>query len=106
MADHLRQNFGGQYDPNEFAAERLEIPFRDAWRWAVNEDSIQAYKHFMEVWPTAPTNVALARARIKYLKHPRLFECLHKTLPILFKAVWVILVIALLAFFARALLDH
>jgi hypothetical protein len=106
MADHLRQRFGGHYDPNKFAAERLEIPFRDAWHRTVNEDSIQSYKHFMEVWPTALTNVALARARIRYLKHPRLLGMLYKTVPILVRTVWALAIITLIAFFTKTLIDR
>jgi hypothetical protein len=89
MVQELYHRFGQTFDPNKYAMERIEIPYRDAWRTAQANNTVAAYEHFMEVWPTT---TMLAQHRIKELKRPLLLRTFYKLLPKMLWAIWAAIV--------------
>lgn len=106
MTKQLRRQFGPTYDPNEFAAERIVIPFREAWRRTIMKDTSDAYKHFIEVWPTASTSVAIARARIKELTRSPLVNASYKLFSILLRLGWLTIVLMCVGLVAVTIFTH
>ncbi len=106
MVQQLRNRFGNTFDPNKYATERIEIPFRSAWHKVVTEDSTEAYTHFIEVWPTATQSVYAARERIKYLTRSPLVAFLNKIFPLFAKITWLLIVILFLSLMYTTIMYH
>ena len=97
MVQELRTKLGLSIDPR-YARERLVIPFRIAWQIAITEDTPEAYRHFIEVWPSATGSVYAAKERIKLLTRPPLVAFIYKLAPLFAKTVWV-LILLIFAYF-------
>ena len=98
MVEELCKKIGPTFDPNKYATERLEIPFQSAWRKATTEDTPDAYRHLIEVWPSATQAVHVAHERIKYLIRPPLVAFIYKNSYLLAKIVWSFVVLIFLYF--------
>lgn len=81
MVAALRQQLGKQCEPNKYASERIAIPAASAWRDACSANTVQAYRKFIEVWPTYSWH---AEQRIREIKHP----ILRKVTSSIFWIVW------------------
>jgi len=81
MAATLRQRLGKQCEPNKYASERIATPAAIAWRDACSTNTVAAYRHFIEVWPTYSWH---AEQRIREIKHP----VLRKLTASIFWIVW------------------
>jgi hypothetical protein len=106
MVQQLRNRFGNTFDPNNYATERIEIPFRSAWHKAITEDSPEAYTHFIEVWPTATQSVYAAQGRIKYLTRSPFVEFLYKIVPLFAKIAWLLIVLVFLYLMYTTIIYH
>jgi hypothetical protein len=51
MVPELERRFGVRFDPNEYAAERITIPFNVLWKKTNEADTVEAYERFMRIWP-------------------------------------------------------
>jgi hypothetical protein len=49
----LRKRHGRKYDPNAYAAQRVQVPQERAWMTALISDTVEAYSAFLRVWPTS-----------------------------------------------------
>jgi hypothetical protein len=67
MEDVLRKRHGKRFVPNKYAAERLAYPVAELWRVAQDINTKDAYRKFIEVWPTLD---AEAKKRIGELRYP------------------------------------
>lgn len=67
MVQVLRDRLGKRFDPNKYAAERIKYPAADLWRAAGRINTRDAYKRFIEVWPTLD---AQAKQKIGELRYP------------------------------------
>ena len=63
----LREQYGKDYEPNDYAAERISTPAEQAWQTARAQDTIEGYNYFKSIWPTRSY---FADERIRTLKHP------------------------------------
>lgn len=95
MVAYIRKELGKEVDPNKFANERLTIPFREAWNTANISDDVDAYNHFIEVWPNATGSVWAAKQRIKILTRTAVVAFAYKWAWPFAKILWMTLVVLL-----------
>jgi hypothetical protein len=81
MVPELERQFGVRFDPNEYAAERVTIPFNVIWKKTHEADTVEAYERFMRVWPRHADH---AKLRLRELRHP----VRRKVLRVLSWTVW------------------
>lgn len=84
MVKFIQARRGKRYDPNKFAFERISIPVTKAWEIAYDLHTIDAYRHFQDVWPTF---AASADYQISELKYP-IKKYLRRILKVYQKALY------------------
>jgi hypothetical protein len=95
MVVYIRQTLRKEVDPNKFSKERVAIPFREAWNTANVTDTVDAYEHFIEVWPNATGSVRAAQQRIKILTRPPVVAFICTWAWPFAKILWTTLVVLL-----------
>jgi hypothetical protein len=95
MVQILRQQHGKHYDPNKYAAERLAVPWHEAWPAASRTNTIECYKRLKEVWPTYSDYADRKIRAIKYPQHIR--KLVSLTSSVLFWIVWVAIIAFVIA---------
>jgi hypothetical protein len=71
MVALLKARHGKLYEPNQYAADRIATPAREAWQIACATNTKGSYKKFKEVWPTLSS---YSDARLNQLRFPPLLR--------------------------------
>jgi len=106
MVQELRRTIGTTFDHNKYATERLEIPFHSAWQKAIQEDNPDAYRHFIEVWPSATQAVYAAQERIKYLTRSPLVAFIYTHAELFAKIVWALIILTFIYFIVTTIHER
>jgi hypothetical protein len=78
MVPELERQFGVRFDPNEYAAERVTIPFNVIWKKTHEADTVEAYERFMRVWPRHADHAKLRLRELLGIYQPEMVPELER----------------------------